>query len=92
MKQESMNELVEQGYFIPAHKSLQEQILWCGVPREFMALNFTLATAIGLMLKIYPFLVINFILHVIAKKLTQHDPMFYQAAVRHIKEKRYFDV
>ena len=54
-----MEEKVPDGYYIPAHKSLQEEILWAGVPREFMILNFTLCISIAVMLRIYPFFIIS---------------------------------
>ena len=87
-----MEEKIPDGYYIPAHKSLQEEILWAGVPREFMILNFTMCISIAIMLRIYPFFIISLLLHFAAKRMTKNDPQFFKAMVRHLNEKRRFDV
>lgn len=87
-----MEEKIPDGYYIPSHKSLQEEVLWAGVPKDFMALNFTFGLAIGLMQKIYPFVLVSLILHFVARKMTKQDPQFFKALLRHINEKRFYGV
>ena len=87
-----MEEKIPDGYYIPAHKSLQEEILWAGVPREFMILNFTLCISIAVMLRIYLFFIVSLILYFVAKWMSKADSHFFMALVRHLNEMRYFDV
>lgn len=85
------DEKIPEGFYINSHKSLQEHILWMGVPRDFFILNGTIGCAIGIMLQIYPFLLITVVLHLISKKLTKEDPLFFKAMLRHIKQPRYYE-
>ena len=48
--------------------------------------------SIAIMLRIYPFFIISLLLHFAAKRMTKNDPQFFKAMVRHLNEKRYFDV
>lgn len=79
------------GFYMPVHKSITEPMLWGGVPRDFLIVNMTIGMAIGIMLKLYPFLLVTFAAHVVAKMLTKKDALFFKALVKHIKEPRYFE-
>ena len=79
------------GFIIPVHKSITEPMLWGGVPRDFLIINATAAMAIGVMLKLYPFIILNVAAHIAAKMVTKKDALFFKALVKHIKEPRYFE-
>jgi type IV secretory pathway TrbD component len=78
------------GYEIPLHRSLTEQILLAGVPRSLAYLNGTFAVAFGGILKSWYVLPICLIIHVVAIIMTKKDPQFFDCFVRHIKQKNYF--
>ena len=80
------------GIIYPRIKAFRKKSFWAGVPREFMILNFTMCISIAIMLRIYPFFIISLLLHFAAKRMTKNDPQFFKAMVRHLNEKRYFDV
>jgi type IV secretory pathway TrbD component len=80
------------GFVIPIHKSLTEQILMGGCPRTVAFLNGTLAAAFGLGLHMYQLLFINFMLHIIFIAITKRDPQFFDCFRRHINLKKYYGI
>jgi type IV secretion system protein TrbD len=79
-----------EGFEIPLHRSLTEQILLGGVPRTIAILNGTVAAAFGIGLQSFYVLPICFVLHLAAVIMTKRDPQFFDCFRRHIKQKRYY--
>lgn len=75
------------GYYVPVYKALTEKIQIAGAPRDFVILNLMIGVTIGFIMKLYPLMILNFILHVIAMSKTKKDPQFFDAMKRHIKHK-----
>ena len=78
------------GYEIPIHRALTEQILLGGVHRAVAILNGTIAAAFGIGL--HSFYIIPFCLfvHIAAVIMTKRDPQFFDCFRRHIKQKGYY--
>ncbi|CVK21533.1 VirB3 family type IV secretion system protein [Sporomusa sphaeroides] len=79
-----------QGFSIPIRKSLTEQILYAGVPREIAILNVTLAAVFALGLRAVYLVVINLLIHYVAYVRTKKDPQFFECFRRHFKQKEYY--
>lgn len=79
-----------EGYRIPIHHSLTEQILLGGVPRDIAILNGTLAAALGLGMHSFIPLPICIIVHVVAMFAAKKDPLFFECFKRHIQQKSYY--
>jgi type IV secretion system protein TrbD len=79
-----------EGFEIPLHRSLTEQILLGGVPRTIAILNGTVAAAFGIGLQSFYVLPICFVSHIAAVIMTKRDPQFFDCFRRHIKQKRYY--
>lgn len=78
------------GYEIPVHRSLTEQILMGGVPRAIGIINGTLAAALGLGLQSWVALPVCVVVHVLAVIATKRDAQFFDCFKRHIHQKRYY--
>lgn len=80
------------GYQIPIHNALTTPILLAGVPRRFAILNGTFFAAFLLGLHSLLAIPVFTILHLVAVVLTKRDPYFFQAMMRHLKQKAYYRV
>jgi len=80
------------GFRIKLHNALVSPILLMGVPRRFAILNSTICTALVLGLQAIYLLPLFIIIHIIAMVLTKKDPYFFDVLLRHLKQKRYYDV
>ncbi|HHZ19833.1 MAG TPA: conjugal transfer protein [Firmicutes bacterium] len=78
------------GYEIPIHRSLTEQILLGGVPRQIALLNGTLGAAMVIGLHSWIGIPICLFIHVIAVAATKKDPQFFDCFKRHINQKSYY--
>ena len=78
------------GYEIPIHRSLTEQILLGGVPRQIALLNGTLGAAMVIGLHSWIGIPICPFIHVIAVAATKKDPQFFDCFKRHINQKSYY--
>lgn len=80
------------GFEIPVHRSLTEQIMMAGVPRNIAILNGTLAAAMGLGLRLW---LVGFLVwvvgHGIAAFAARKDPQFMEVLIRHLKFKSYLE-
>ena len=74
---------IPNGYYVTIHRSLTEPQLWAGVPRDLMILNATFGMAIGIMLKMYFLLIINLLIHILARRVTKSDKHFFSALKKH---------
>lgn len=81
-----------EGYEIPIHKSLTEQILIGGVPRTIALINGTLVAALGLGLHSFLALPVGFLIHVLALAATKADPDFFSCFRRHLRQKNLYTV
>ena len=81
------------GFEIPLHRSLTEQIMMAGVPRNIAIVNGTLAAAMGLGLRLW---LVGFLIwavgHSIAAFAARKDPQFMEVLIRHLKSKNYMEV
>lgn len=76
------------GYEVVLHRSLTEPILLAGSPRNFAILNGTLATSIGLGLRLWlAGLLIWLAGHAVAVWVTRKDPAFLTVLSRHARHK-----
>lgn len=80
----------EYGFQVTLHRSLTEQVLMAGVPREIFLLNGTLAAAMVLALHLYYLVVLNVLIHMVAVAATKRDAQFFSIFKRHINQKKYY--
>jgi type IV secretion system protein VirB3 len=80
------------GFRIKLHHALIEPILFAGVPRRFAILNGTICAALVLGLHAIYILPISVIIHIAAMVATRKDPYFFDVALRHLRQKRFYDV
>lgn len=78
------------GFEIPIHRSLTEQILLGGVPRQIALMNGTLAAALGLGLQSWFSIPISLLIHILAVIVTKRDAQFFDCFKRHIRQKQYY--
>jgi len=79
-----------EGFEIPIHRSLTEQILFAGVPRNMAIINGTLGAALFLGLQSWIAVPVSLIIHILAVFATKQDPQFFDCIKRHIKQKKYY--
>ena len=79
-----------EGYFIPFHQSLLNPILMLGVDRNFCIGWWCITIAIGIMLRMYWFLIVGVVVHMVMREATKADDMFFKVVVNHIQSKKYF--
>ena len=80
------------GFEVPIHRSLTQQIMLAGVPREIAILNGTTVAAFGLGLHSYWSIPIGIVLHLLAVVAARKDPQFFECFRRHIKQRSYYGV
>jgi len=74
------------GFQVPVHRAITEQILVGGIPRSIAITNGTLAAAVGLGLQLWiPGLVIFVLGHSAALWATRRDAQFVDVARRHMR-------
>lgn len=78
------------GFEVPIHRSLTEEILLGGVPRSIALLNGTLAAALGLGLQSWFAVPISLVIQLLAAIATKRDPQFFDCFRRHIRQKTYY--
>ncbi len=79
-----------EGYEIPIHRSLTDQILLGGVPRSIAILNGSVGAALGLGAQSWFVIPICLVVHVLAMVATKKDPQFFDCLRRHTKQKSYY--
>ena len=80
------------GFYIPIHKSLIEQQLIGGLPRNACIALWSLGGGIGVMMQIYWLLIPTFILHMLIRKATAKDGEFFNTVISHLQDKHYYEV
>lgn len=80
------------GYRIRLHNALVSPILLMGVPRRFAIINWTICAALVLGLHAIYMLPIFIVIHIVAVVLAKRDPHFFDVILRHIRQKRFYDV
>ncbi|CAN7657492.1 VirB3 family type IV secretion system protein [Phenylobacterium sp. LjRoot225] len=77
-----------EGFKIGFHSSLSEPVTMAGVPRMIAVLNGTLTAVLALGLQV-PWLGIplGLLIHAICFWLNKRDPYFFDALMRHIRQK-----
>lgn len=78
------------GFEVPIHRSLTEQIMIAGVPRNVAILNGTFVAALGLGLHSFLAIPLGLILHLLAYAATKKDPQFFDVFKRHIRQKNHY--
>ena len=81
-----------EGFEIPIHRSLSEQILMGGVPRTIALLNGTMVAALGLGLHSLMAFPVGILIHLLALAATRTDPHFFSCFRRHVKQKDLYTV
>lgn len=79
------------GFEVPVHRSVTEPILVAGVPREVMIINLTAAGVFILGIHIWLSAPIFLIIHWVAVYATKKDAQFFEAFLRHLQQKSYYD-
>ncbi|NVN92971.1 MAG: VirB3 family type IV secretion system protein [Desulfuromonadales bacterium] len=78
------------GFDIPIHRSLTQQIMLAGVPRDIAILNGTFVATFGLGLHSFWSIPVGLIIYTLAVVATKKDPQFFGCFRRHIKQKNYY--
>ncbi len=74
------------GFAAPVHRALTEPILIAGAPRAVAILNGTLATAVGLGLRLWIIGIVLFAFgHAAAAWAARRDPAFLEVVRRHLR-------
>ncbi|UCI05152.1 VirB3 family type IV secretion system protein [Mesorhizobium sp. B1-1-8] len=74
------------GFVVPVHRALTEHILLGGAPRSIAILNGTLASAVGLGLRLWLLgLLIWALGHLVAVWAARRDPLFVEVVRRHLR-------
>lgn len=85
--------LLASPYAAVVHRALSEPILLGGAPRSLAIANATLASAIGLGLRLWIAGVVLLILgHAASVWAARHDPQFVEVTRRHLRLPGYFRV
>jgi len=85
-----MPQMQVEGFSIPVHRSLTEQILMGGAPRKATILNGTLAAALGLGLQLWLAGLLYWVIaHGICVWAAKRDPQFMDVLARHVRHKTY---
>ena len=81
-----------EGFEIGFHSSLAEPVTMAGVPRMIAVLNGTLSAVIVLGLQ-NPLIGLPFgiSIHAVCYWLNKRDPYFFDALIRHIRQRPYLD-
>ena len=79
------------GFAVPIHQSLIKPLLMCGIPRDLFLLNGTFAMSF-VMMKCYPLVLINVVIHMSALSFAKKDEQFFEALKRHINDEKYYEV
>ena len=80
------------GFEMPIHRSLTQQIMLAGVPREIAILNGTTVAAIGFGLHSYWSIPVGIAVHILTAVAAKKDPQFFGVFRRHIRQKSYYGV
>ncbi|PCI53383.1 MAG: conjugal transfer protein [Alphaproteobacteria bacterium] len=85
-----MPQMQVEGFSIPVHRSLTEQILMGGAPRKATILNGTFAAALGLGLQLWLAGLLYWVIaHGICVWAAKRDPQFMDVLARHVRHKGY---
>jgi len=86
------NNVNNNGFVIPLHRSLTERIMLGGAPRNVAIINGTLAAAVGLGLQLWiAGLAIWLVGHGAAVLAAKRDPQFMDVLKRHIRHKPFLE-
>jgi type IV secretion system protein VirB3 len=80
------------GFEVPLHRSLTEPIFMAGAPRAVAIVNGTLATAVGIGLRLWLVgIALGVVGHVLAVWGAKADPQFMDVFARHVKHKPFLE-
>ena len=79
-----------EGFEVPIHRSLTQQIMLGGVPREIAILNGTITAAIVLGMHSLMGLPLGVIIHAATLVLAKRDPEFFNVFRRQIRQRRFY--
>ena len=80
-----------EGYEVPLHRSLTQQILLGGAPRSIAIVNGTVSAALGLGLRLWlAGLALWVIGHSIAVFAARRDPQFAEVLTRHLRQRGFW--
>ena len=77
--------MIDEGFEVPVHRSLTEEILLGGIPRVVAVLLWTGVTALGFGMREIWVLPIGVVLHVVLVYVTKQDTQFFDVFVRAVK-------
>jgi len=81
-----------EGYEVPVNLSLTQPVLMGGVPRTFAIINGTVAAALTLGLHVWWLgLPLGLLLHAIAVRLTQADPLWFDVFKRQLRAAKHLE-
>lgn len=67
-----------EGYIVPIHRSLTQEIYWAGVPRNILLLEVFGGILGGVIFKSFSVIVVMVILHFVCRYFGQKDPKFLE--------------
>lgn len=73
------------GFEVPVHRSLTEEILLGGIPRSVAVLLWTGIAALGFGMREVWVFPIGIVLHVVFVFVTKHDKQFFDVFIRAVK-------
>jgi type IV secretion system protein VirB3 len=80
------------GFTVKIHSAFTSPMLTAGVPRQFFILNMTVLAAVTLGMQSFYAIPVCLVLHVAAVMMAKKDPHFFQATVRHVRQKSYYGI
>lgn len=81
---------MKDGFEIPIHRSLTDEIMIAGVPRTLAIMNGSIGFSLGMGAHAWYVIIICVIFHLVAVVLTKKDPKFFDCLLKHIKFKSYY--
>lgn len=85
-----MEEKPVSGYESPIHRSLTEDILLGGVPRDYALINGTIGAALGIGGGSWYLIPLFLVIHIGLAYITKNDTQFIDCLRRHFYHKKYY--
>lgn len=80
------------GYVVPFHRSLTQPMLWMGVPRNLLVVEFLIAVVGGVIFKTFMVVGLAAAIHILFRYLAHKDPQFHEVFLRSLRHKLYYEV
>lgn len=85
-----MKEKYPEGFYVPIHKSLVQQLYWLGVPRNIFLGEFFFGIFGGIILQSFFIVFVIIGIHFILAYLAKKDPLFHLVFLRARKQEKFY--